>query len=892
MGLAIATSGLDWALSFAPTLHSIARLCLSISEIFECLTQSSYLETCLVIPWTLGSYYLNRLLSTDAFITVQLGRRFLFWACSSTARLYLFLDGPGEQLSLEWTFDILRATAHLLTVALYLRGRKYLPIALQYFRRALGISKAYGPLTLTAFVGLSGIFSVCCFIRRKDPGAELIKMWYELSILEKRWLEMRTKAFHRLKNRLRDYFEFHHREKLLKQNIPPFQYGSLDDDHIRLLKLKRRSLFSGVIEAELESRPLHEAGFQFEALSYTWGAKEDPKSLILVNGHPFYVGPNLHSMLHARSMIFGERLVWVDAICINQYDEDEKAVQLNLMGDIYQKSKRTISWLGDSFDTPLAVKMIREIVERWEMFDQSPDEVFATYLWKTRHPEWRALSRLVRNRYFSRLWVFQEIMLGNDFQFYVGGHYLSFDYMNKALSALGRGGENTENLLRGRLLFYPGAGGLQLGDEGNPHAENPGPLTGIWQYWSLVCLRRSYGADYTLSLGYLLSKSAASLNASDARDKVCGMLGVADGPAAAEMRNKVKHKKSLEEVWKEVAIAHFQLSKEHIQPTATEDAPLLLSHAGIGFGDRSELLPSWVPDWNAKSSMHDILNWLEPSRMKFEEMYKRSSENVMVKFVDPEKRNYSAGGRCDFIPVVDQERWTLTLDATHIDTLDKIGDHFSHDFNTNKLVEWFSRAKEMMCKSKEIHIPGSQGKEEALWRTLIADWAEGEHPAPAVYADWFDVWHNLYVCKVKIEDLVEKLEVNGGYSRSDSETRFSVALLASISQLSSKYLTRFITSCRGRKFCVTRGGRLALVPHGSSKGDVVCVIRGVHTPFVVRPVGQKASKETDANVASGRGPGECQASLEGEYHLVGECYVHGIMDGEAMPTASQKLILV
>ncbi|PMD41991.1 HET-domain-containing protein [Hyaloscypha variabilis F] len=397
---------------------------------------------------------------------------------------------------------------------------------------------------------------------------------------------MRTKAFHRLKICLRNYFEFRHREKLLKQSIPPFQYDSLGGDHIRFLKLKRRSLFSGVIETELESRPLHEAAFQFEALSYTWSANEDPKSLILVNGNPFDVGPNLHSMLHARSMIFGERLVWVDAICINQEDKDEKVVQLSLMGDIYQKSKRTVSWLGDSFDTPLAVKMIREIAERWEMYDQSPDEVFTTYLWKTRHPEWLALSRLVRNRYFSRHWVFQEIMLGNDFQFYVGGHYLSFDYMNKALSALGRGGENTNSLLRGRLLFYPGAGGLQL-------------------------------------------------------------------------------------------------------------------------------------------------------------------------------------------------------------------------------------------------------------------------------------------------DLAEKLEVNGGYSRSDSETRFSVALLASISQLSSKYSTRFITSCKGRKFCVTSGGRLALVPHGSSEGDVVCVIRGVHIPFVVRPVGQKDSKETDAN-----------------YHLVGECYVHGIMDGEAMPTVSQKLIFV
>jgi hypothetical protein len=888
--LAVAASGLDWALSFAPTLHSITCICLSLFEIVESLTRSSYLETCLVIPWALASYHVNCLLSTKAFITVQLGRKFLFWACSSTARLYIFLDGPGEQISLEWTFDILRATAHLLTVALRLRGRKYLPIARRYFRTALGVSEAYGPLALAAFVGLSGIFSVWCFIQRKDPLAELIRMWYELSILQKRWLEMRTKAFHCLKHRLRDYFEFQHHEKLLKQGLPPFQYDSLAPDHIRLLKLKRRSLLSGVIEAELESRPLHEANSQFEALSYRWDAL-GPKNLILVNGRPFCVGSNLHSMLHARSMTFGERLVWVDAICINQEDKDEKSKQVRRMKYIYQKSKRTISWLGDSFDTPLAVRMIRKIVERWEMFDQFPDEVFTTYLLKTRHPEWRALSRLIGNSYFSRVWIFQELMLGNDLQFYVGGHYLSFEYMNKALSALNRGGENTNSLLRGRLLFCPGAGGLQWDDEGKPNEEKPEALTGIWPYWSLVYLRRQYGAAYALPLIYLLSKSAAVLNASDARDRVYGMLGVADGPVASVIDGKLDYTKSLEELWKEVAVAHFQQLKEGNQSAATEDVPLLLAHAGIGFDGRSNSLPSWVPDWNGKSSMRGILNWVEPSRMEFEEIFKRASERVKVKFIDPEKRNYSAGGKNDFIPIVDQERWTLTLDATQADTLDKIGDYFSHDFDTNKLVSWFSQAK-MMCESDGTHILNGQGKEEALWRTLIADWAEGEHPAPGVYADWFDIWHNLHVRKVKIEDLVEKLGVTSGYSRSDSETRYSVALVAAISQLSSKYMIRFTTSCKGRRFCITRRRRLALVPPRSLEGDVVCVIRGLHTPFIVRPVRQEASEETDANMASGEGPRERQSSLEGEYHLVGECYVHGIMDGEAIPMELQNLILV
>jgi len=141
---------------------------------------------------------------------------------------------------------------------------------------------------------------------------------------------------------------------------------------------------------------------------------------------------------------------------------------------------------------------------------------------------------------------------------------------------------------------------------------------------------------------------------------------------------------------------------------------------------------------------------------------------------------------------------------------------------------------------------------------------------------------------MEVKDLAEKLGMSGGYSGSGSETRYSVGLVATISQLSSKYMTRLAAACKNRRFCVTHGGQLTLAPPGSREGDVVCVIRGLQTPFIVRPVGQKIN----TNSASAEVPKERQSRLEGEYHLVGECYVHGIMDGEAMTTELQSLILV
>jgi hypothetical protein len=67
-----------------------------------------------------------------------------------------------------------------------------------------------------------------------------------------------------------------------------------------------------------------------------------------------------------------------------------------------------------------------------------------------------------------------------------------------------------------------------------------------------------------------------------------------------------------------------------------------------------------------------------------------------------------------------------------------------------------------------------------------------------------------------------------------------------------------------RRFCVTAAGFMGLIPSGSKSGDLVCIIEGAPTPFILR-------SETNGN-----------------YSLVGECYMHGMMDG-GMVTGEQSL---
>jgi hypothetical protein len=86
---------------------------------------------------------------------------------------------------------------------------------------------------------------------------------------------------------------------------------------------------------------------RYEALSYVWG-KEEPHTPILCNGTQIGVTHNLKIALNGLRLPDRERTLWVDAICINQKDEAEKAQQLTMMREIYKAAERTVAYLGET----------------------------------------------------------------------------------------------------------------------------------------------------------------------------------------------------------------------------------------------------------------------------------------------------------------------------------------------------------------------------------------------------------------------------------------------------------------------------------------------------------------------------------------------------------------
>ena len=131
---------------------------------------------------------------------------------------------------------------------------------------------------------------------------------------------------------------------------------------------------------------------------------------------------------------------------------------------------------------------------------------------------------------------------------------------------------------------------------------------------------------------------------------------------------------------------------------------------------------------------------------------------------------------------------------------------------------------------------GSSGRSEAFWRTLITD-AAGRYPPKRPvgndFANRFESWMG------RGERIHEE-----GYIRPYSDAA--------------------ITSCLYRSFATTQKGYLALVPAQAAPGQLLCVLRGGNVPFVMNQRG------------------------DGYFDLVGEAYVHGIMDGEFVRGARKE----
>jgi hypothetical protein len=169
----------------------------------------------------------------------------------------------------------------------------------------------------------------------------------------------------------------------------------------------------------------------YVALSYVWGPPTSTRSITL-NDRPFEVTENLYyalEQLRKSQRIRQGFKVWVDAICINQGDLDERSLQVARMRDIYTSAWQVVVWLGpEADDSDLALTAMHWMANRMKITD--PLEGFyhvsriidarplfimwATYRSPLKKAVYRALCHLFLRSYWHRLWILQEITMARE----------------------------------------------------------------------------------------------------------------------------------------------------------------------------------------------------------------------------------------------------------------------------------------------------------------------------------------------------------------------------------------------------------------------------------------------------------------------------------------------
>ena len=371
-----------------------------------------------------------------------------------------------------------------------------------------------------------------------------------------------------------------------------FRYDPIDLEGtaIRLLRLRRGSF--SVPECDLfQAWKQGDEPMEYEALSYAWG-DTTRREHILVNEKRFPVTRNLYTILESIRLTDQDRVLWIDAICIDQTDKREQGHQVRQMGDIYSRAERVIFWLGEpTRETRTLMQCLKSV--------QAKSHKYACGNWGCTDPRWGEIWDQVESRsdhtsrenasqtvigllnlferaWWKRVWIVQEVARAKSAIVYCGFEYIS------------------------SRIFAVAPSMLNISPE--PHVQAvldvmPGPS------------RQSSWWSQNRDLYTLLERFQQS-EATDERDKTYALLGLASDSDALDFP-RVDYEKSPEQVHREVAWYLFGLTgiPEKMIGNFFEVIYSLKASAITLLQDPHPLVTE-VPEWELATA---VLAFLSPS---------------------------------------------------------------------------------------------------------------------------------------------------------------------------------------------------------------------------------------------------------------------------------------
>ncbi|KAI1130834.1 heterokaryon incompatibility protein-domain-containing protein [Nemania abortiva] len=612
-----------------------------------------------------------------------------------------------------------------------------------------------------------------------------------------------------------------------------FQYQPLrNNETIRILTLdpgKRGDILTGT----LKTIPIDSLG-SYEAVSYVWADPGPPNiayHILIRDGHEnenllALRGGSIFAALHQLRLPNRSRRIWADQCCINQDDPVERSQQLQFMNRIYQDATRILVWLG--LDTKKeaiqAFGLIRELDE--SLSSHSVDAVSCDLdtvpLERRLADNQGAIKALTDCAWFKRGWIVQEIGTGTPATMMWGDAEISWDTLASVCERL-----KSYHHLRSTL-------GINTSD-----------ISFLFRRF-IEPDENTHHAN-RFNFVYELQR-ARHLHFSDDRDRVFAFLGhfsvrslhpLGCGPVSV----MADYTKTVEETYINVAVRILKANPAafcivlaavqhpcHALPSRHRGAVNVDISFEAWLRDEHKL-PSWVPDW-------------------------RRSEGIIL--AEPICPHRSHGDSIAKFNIVEEDILMLRAHGVEIDAIEECSQPLaSRDFYRKKTLNQPLTLIEQLwhgiCGKERFNLTDKYLEDQTAFFAFMQTLSNGcVQAAGHECRPYHEIPDSVWLEKAA-RYVVDTLEASDDVSEEVRRAAGSKEL-----EGQHKKWDRWAASAsEGRVFARTRTGYYVLGPVALEVGDVVCVLFGGKVPFCLRPIGR-------------------------QYLLVGECYVHGLMNGEAI----------
>ncbi|KAN0110166.1 Heterokaryon incompatibility protein (HET) domain containing protein [Hyaloscypha variabilis] len=641
-------------------------------------------------------------------------------------------------------------------------------------------------------------------------------------------------------------------------HLPSGEFGE-----IRLLVLHPHGSNPGSALFGSLKRVSHVDPPPYEALSYAWGSNDQTEKLNIYDGltRPVVesrsvlpvlnswwgnsssdvedgwrrpcvsfipITPNLQSALKRLRQRSTTRVLWVDQLCINQEDVEERSSQVQLMGHIYQKASKTVVWLGEEDEhVSAALHLSSKLAAAMRAYNQaeiaqrrntSPGQgrgPLGAFLQTMGHDadlttyNWQAFNSFYNRPWFGRLWIIQEIAFSKEVVILCGSRTTTMPWATVDQNVMSSEAEYHQ------LLPYP-IGFLNcftiatIRDRIWIRSAHPGRLAA-----SLGIRPEDLPAGKDFDPIDIIAYTK-TFDCCDPKDRFFALYGLLKSMFS----------------WSEqpdYSLTVLQVYQDMTRLLIKRDKSLKVLSGNILRYNCSDW-PSWVPDWSVRDSLDRCCNGFHTLSSTFcapGPQHVLGSNDIL--FPRPNFISISGWQFDTCSKILDVLEWTQRTFPEH----------------NAILTQWIGHILEIGISLEDASV--------IAFRTLIADGFGTRRAGKHYVEDRLGIWLE-WARSITGGTLSEQL------GRLSSSTTIPKENALHLEQHTRAYDFAARSACRGRRLVVTSRGFVGLCPRYTQEGDVICILSGAKAPFVLRK------------------SGEC-------YTMIGECYVDGIMYGETFTSA-------